>query len=504
MHSMKRSAQLAVAVAFVLLFCGAMRTWKYANGKTEFKAEFVGTKEDGRILLKRAKDGKTIPYSIRTFSRFDQIWVEKELQRREDGDTGKPTTGDKPSTGDEPVTPAGKGDWPQWRGPNRDGISPVRGLMKRWPSGGPQRVWTATGLGKGYASVAVVNGKVYTVGKRGSSEYLICLDDTDGKQAWVCEVGKGDHSNGTPTVDGDRVYCIGLAGDLLCADAESGREIWRRNFGKDYGGKMMSQWGFSESPLVDGDKLVCTPGGPRALIVALNKRTGKGIWATPLSGGSSKGKDGAGYSSIVISEAGGVKQYVQLVGRGVVGVSATSGKLLWGYNKIANTTANIPTPICRGQYVFCSSGYEGGTAMLKISKSRSGVKAEEVFYLPANKLLNHHGGMVLIGRHVYMGHGNNNGFLTCIDALTGKIAWGPLRGPGSNSAAITAADGHLYVRYENGLMALVEATPDEFRSKGSFRIASVLDKSWPHPAIANGRLYLRDQDRLHCYDIRAR
>jgi outer membrane protein assembly factor BamB len=270
---------------------------------------------------------------------------------------------------------------------------------------------------------------------------------------------------------------------------------------------MMSGWGYSESPLIDGDRLICTPGSQNAMLAALDKVTGNVLWTTrmPRDTGN-KGQDGAAYSSIVISTGGGMKQYVQLVGRGVIGVSAANGELLWGYNKIANGTANCPTPVIAGNYVFASTGYgDGGSALLELRSAGNGkVAAREVYHCEARDVQNHHGGMILVGEHLFMGHGHNNGLPLCLALASGRDAWRPGRGAGSGSAAIAFADGHLYFRYENGTMALIEANPREYRLKGSFRLASVQGKSWPHPVVAGGRMYLRDQDVLMCYDVRAR
>lgn len=397
-------------------------------------------------------------------------------------------------------------DWPQWRGPHRDGISPETGLLEEWPDSGPPLVWEAKGLGNGFASVAVVEGRIYTLGSSGGREHLSAYQAADGKPLWSCPVGSGDHSNGTPTVDGDLVFAIGLQGDLVCANASDGQVVWRKNFKSNFGGRMMSGWGFSESPLVDGDRLICTPGAQDAMLVALDKRTGETIWkaAMPADVGN-KGKDGAGYSSIVVSYAAGVKQYVQLVGRGVIGVSADDGKVLWTYNRVANPTANIPTPIVKDDYVFCSSGYgEGGTALLKLSKQGDGVKATEVYFRKAKELQNHHGGMILLGDYVYFGKGHNNGFPVCVELQSGKPAWEPGRGPGTGSAAVAYADGNLYFRYQNGVMAMIEATPEKYTLKSKFQLPMYGRESWPHPVIADGRLYLRDQDVLMAYDIAAR
>lgn len=404
----------------------------------------------------------------------------------------------------QPESKDSVGTWKQWRGPNRDGVSRESGLVNKWTEEGPPVVWKATELGSGYSSVSIDGDRLFTMGKFGDETKLIAVDSADGKVLWSTRVGTGgDGPNCTPTADGELVYAISFAGDLLCARADNGDEVWRKNFGADFGGKMMSSWGYSESPLVDGERLIVTPGATDAMLVALNKKTGELIWKSgmPANAGSA-GQDGAGYSSVVISNGSGLKQYVQFVGRGVIGVDAETGKLLWGYNKVANGTANVPTPIVTGDYVFCSSGYDdGGSALLKIIRNRNQVTAQEIWYKNNRDLQNHHGGMVLIGKHVYMGHGHNNGFPVCIDMLSGREMWKPGRGAGGGSAALVAADGHLYFRYEDGKMALVEATPTKYILKGTFQIPINHGKSWAHPVVAQGKLYLREQHEMLCLDI---
>jgi hypothetical protein len=299
-------------------------------------------------------------------------------------------------------------------------------------------------------------------------------------------------------VDGDLVFALGLQGDLVCAEAESGKVLWKKSFPNEFRGRMHSGWGYSESPLVDDDRLICTPGGDNAMMAALNKRTGEVIWTTRMAGG------GAGYASPVISHGGGVKQYVTLIGRGLIGVAADDGRLLWHYEAVGNGTASIPTPIVKDDYVFGSSGYGTGSVLLKLKRSGNDVSYDEVYFKRGNELQNHHGGMILIGDYVYLGHGHNEGFPACLELKTGKLMWGPQRGAGGGSAAIVAADGDLYFRYQSGVMALIEATPTKYNLKGSFRIKTVHGESWPHPVIADKKLYLRDQDELHCYDIAAR
>lgn len=394
-------------------------------------------------------------------------------------------------------------DWPEWQGPKRDAISTEKGLAQEWTGDGPPLLWKISGLGKGFSTVSIVGDKIFTMGDRDNQQFIIALDLKTQKELWAAKVGApwGDGTRCTPTVEGGLVYGIGSHGDLVCVKADSGDEVLRKSFPKDFGGKMMSDWGYSESPLVDGDKLVCTPGGKDAGIVALNKKTGETIWQCAIPDIGGRGKDGAAYSSIVISEACGVRQYVQIVGRGAVGVAAKDGTFLWGYNKIVNGTASIPTPVVRGDDVFVSTAYGTGAALLKLSKDGDGIKAEEVYFLDAKTFQNHHGGMVLVGDHIYAGHGHNAGQPICIDLKTGEVACGADKTPGGGSAAVLYADGNVYLRYESAVMALIKAVPGGYTEKGTFKIAVKNGPSWPHPVIHDGKLYLRDHDVLMCYDV---
>jgi outer membrane protein assembly factor BamB len=413
------------------------------------------------------------------------------------------------------------GDWPQWRGPQRDAICIETGLLTTWPKGGPKLVWDSQkvnggkSVGSGISSLAISQGKIYTMGDQGGGkgakgdEFVYCLDADTGKEIWKAKIGPSYfNGNGagprcTPTVDGGRVYALSPQGALVCLKSATGAVIWQKQMGKDFGGNMMSGWGYSESPTVDGDKLICTPGGEKAAMVALDKATGAVVWSCKIPV-----KCGAGYSSIVTTEAGGVKQYITLMGPqlGLIGVDANTGKFLWNYNKAVKGTANIPTAVVHGDFVFSSTGYSAGAALLKLASNSTGVKADEVYFLPANKLQNHHGGVVMIGDYLYGGHGHNQGNPFCLEWKTGKFAWGPQRGEGSGSAAVLYADGNLYFRYQSGEMALVEATPRGYTLKGSFNVPSANTatggKGWPHPVIYHGRLYLRCEDAILCYDIR--
>lgn len=400
---------------------------------------------------------------------------------------------------------AQKGEWSRWRGPNGDGISAEKGLLKEWPNDGPPLLWQAKGFGSGFSSVAISGGKIFTLGNKGGKCCIVAAAVKDGSILWSTPFGSGS-PNCTPTVDENLVFGVSHDGDLACCDAKTGRLLWSKNFPKDFGGKMHSGWGYSESPLVDGNNLIVTPGADKALLAALNKKTGKVVWQTEVARDQlgRHGGDGAAYASIVISHAAGVKQYVTLVGRGLVGVDAATGKLLWNYSPVANGTANIPTPIVNGDYIFGSSGYGTGSALLKIVKNGNKLEAEEEYFLEGNKLQNHHGGMIRLGDYIFLGHGHNEGFPVCIEMATGKDAWRINRGPGGSSAAIAYADGNLYFRYQDGTMALIEANPKEYVLKGKFKIKTHNSESWPHPVIAGGKLYLRDQDDLLCYDIKAK
>jgi outer membrane protein assembly factor BamB len=398
-------------------------------------------------------------------------------------------------------------DWPQWRGPRRDGISTETGLLPQWPEDGPKLLWDSKkvngglGVGRGYSSVAVAKGRIFTLGDRKKDGFVFALDEVTGKQLWATRIapGQGDGPRCTPTVDGDRVYALSRQGELVCLGVERGEVRWRKNFKDDFGGRMMSDWDYSESPLIDGDRLICTPGGDEATLVALDKYTGETVWQAAVPKGG-----GAGYASIVVAEVGGIRQYMTLLGSGLVSVGAKDGKLLWRYAKVANGTANIPTALVRGDLVFCSTGYNRGAALLRLVPVNGGVEAKEIYFLKGNVLQNHHGGMVLLGEHVYGGHGHNAGAPFCLGLKTGSFACGPEEQPGDGSAAVVYADGHLYLRYQDGVMALVEATPQAYRLKSQFNLPAHLGTpGWAHPVVANGRLYIRGNDVLLCYDLRA-
>lgn len=412
---------------------------------------------------------------------------------------------------ESPLVPArGADDWPQFHGPGRDGICRETGLLPQWPESGPKLLWKLDGLGEGLSTVSIAGGKIFTMGDRqvdgqAESQYVLAYDLATRKQLWATRVGEPftDGPRCTPTVDGQLVYALGTDGDLVCLAKETGNVVWTKNLPEEFGGKMMSVWKYSESPLVDGGRLICTPGGDDAAIVALDKLSGELIWKCRVPDLGPRGRDGAAYASVVVAEVDGLRQYVQLLGRGVVGVDADSGRFLWGYNAIANEVANITTPVVRGPYVFVTTSYQRGCALLEIVRQGDAFAAKEIYALRSKDFENHHGGVVLVGNHVYAGSGQDRGVPVCLDLATGKVAWRekPLA---RGSAAVLYADGHLIFRYDRGLVALVEATPEGFRLKGRFEPETADGPAWPHPVIHNGKLYLRHNDLLLCYELRGR
>lgn len=418
-------------------------------------------------------------------------------------------------------------DWPNFRGPKGDGVSGETGLLKEWPKGGPSLLWDAKkvndgkSIGTGYSSLAIQKGKIYTMGdfvipsdkkddsgkkpERKGDENVYCLDAATGKILWTTKVanyfhnGNGAGARCTPTVDGARVFALSPQGTLSCLDADTGSILWQKDLPKDFGGRMMSGWGYSESPLVDGNKLICTPGGKKAALVALEKETGKTIWTCELPKDS-----GAGYASVVVANVGGIKQYITYLGKepGLVGVDANTGKLLWNYSGVSNGTANCSSAVVKDDYVFTSTSYGSGAALLKlIPDGKGGIEAKEQYILTNKELNNHHGGMVMVGDYIYGGHGQNDGKPFCIEWKTGKLTWGKERGPGTGSAAVLYADGNLYYRYQGGTVALIEANPKEVNVKSLFE-ARIGSPDWSHPVISNGKLYLRGEDTIRCYDIK--
>lgn len=394
-------------------------------------------------------------------------------------------------------------DWPQWRGPERNGISKETGLLKEWPEGGPKLVWHLKEIGDGYSTPAVVGDRVYVLSNHGlDDEFVQALSTQDGKPIWSKRLGKVGNpmqrpsypaARSTPTIDGDVLYALSSDGDLACVEIADGNVRWQKSIRKDFGGHP-GVWAYSESPLVDGDAVVCSPGGRDAGIVALNKKNGELIWKSDIGG------DQAGYASVVIDEAGGLKQYVQFMQKGVVGVDAKSGKLLWRYDKTAKgSPANIPTPVIHADYVYTATG-RSGAGLVKLTVNGPEVKADEVYF--KGNLPTSIGGSLVLGENLY---GTNAQGLMCVELATGNIRWQD-RGVGAGS--LCSADGRLYVHGEgNNAVALVEATSDGYHEKGrvtppgSPNHGGRQPKAWAYPVVANGRLYIRDREAMWCYDI---
>ncbi len=381
-------------------------------------------------------------------------------------------------------------DWPQWRGPNRDGISKDTGLLKEWPENGPPLIWKITGAGNGYSSLAIAGGRLFTMGVRGGREYVLAFDVATGKEIWATPNGRvfnndqGDGPRGTPTVDGNRLFALGGNGDLSCIETEAGRVVWTLNILQKFGGSN-PRWGISESPLVIGEKVLVNAGGPNASLVALNKMDGSVIWKTQ--------SDSAGYSSAMPVQVGGTTQIVFFTDLRAVGVDLKDGKFLWSYPRASNKTANVATPVVRGNRVFLSSDYGTGAGLVEIKDDGS---AQEVYF--TKQMRNHHSSSILIGDYLY---GFSSGILTAMRFDTGAVAW---RDRSVGKGSLAYADGQLYALSENGVVGLIDATPTGYVERGRFRIPQDSLPTWTHPVVTGGRLYLRDQNTIYAFDVRAK
>lgn len=444
------------------------------------------------------------------------------------------------------------GDWPQWRGANRDGLGHESGLLREWPKDGPTVAWEVDHVGSGYSSLAVTKGRIFTLGNLQGVEHVICLDAGDGSIVWTArpdtavrrlerqindalarldanqdggldrteagdeaalkdfasldtsadgslsaaelrgayggfhdDMGAGPRA--TPAVDGNIVYTLGCMGDLACLEAASGRTVWSLNLLEDLGGSHTGR-GYSESPLVDGERLIVSPNGEAGAVAALEKTSGKLIWR------SREVSERIQYASAVAADIAGERMIVHFSSQGLLGLSARDGRLLWRYDRVSSGVANVCTPIVWRDYVFAASGYNTGGGLVKIVRDGNGWRADEVYFNP--RLANHHGGVVHVGDYVY-GTGSNS--LVAMNFLSGEVAWVD-RSVGKGS--LVSADGLLFVLGEARQMALAEATPETYREHGRFELPDLGNPTWSHPVVAGGRLYVRNQQRLTAYDVR--
>jgi outer membrane protein assembly factor BamB len=393
---------------------------------------------------------------------------------------------------DAPLT-SQSADWFQWRGPNRDGHSAETGLLKEWPANGPPQLWRTTGAGTGFSSFSASNGRLFTLGSRGNSEYVIAFDAASGKRLWEVPNGErfrnemGDGPRSTPTIDGDRLYAFGGSGELACLEPASGKKLWSVNVVQQFGGDT-PYWGYSESPLVIGDRIILNPGGRRASIVAINKLDGKTIWQNH--------NDAAGYSSPMLLRTGSLQQVVFFTGQRALAVDPRDGRLLWSYTRASNNTANIATPIVRGNRVFVSSDYGTGAALLDVKAAGNIASAEEVYF--TRDMRNHHASSIVVGEHIY---GFSSSILTALRFDTGQVAW---RDRSVGKGSLIYADERLYLYSEQGTVGLADASPTGYRERGRFSIQTTGPPTWSHPIITNGKLIIRDHDNVYAYDIRAK
>jgi outer membrane protein assembly factor BamB len=401
--------------------------------------------------------------------------------------------------------PAIAGDWPQYGGPNRDGIADEKGLLPAWPLDGPPLLWKRTDLGAGYSPLSVVGTRAYTLAYRDQDEFVVALDRGNGKEIWSTSLGVARESHAMaflrqrqPLVVDDRLYAFSTQGHLVCLDVDQGKELWRKRYLEDFQGRY-SPFGWTDYPLVDGDRLICTPGGKDTFHVALSKSTGEVIWKSAAAEGLYPS-----HSPMVVATVDGLRHYVQNLGGGLVGISAKDGKLLWRYEKVSNRTANMATPVVQGDLVFAASGYNTGCAQLQlVRRGNDLVEAKELYH--DRKFQSMYGNMISFGEHIYAGNGPTFGmaYPACYDRKAGKIVW-QRREQGRGAPATVAAPGRLYFRFADGLMVLAEATPEGFKEKGRFSPPHRSKwPAWSVPVIAHGRLFLRDQNSLLCYDLRA-
>ncbi|MEX2580308.1 MAG: PQQ-binding-like beta-propeller repeat protein [Verrucomicrobiales bacterium] len=473
-------------LCLLLVVPATARTWKQAASGKEIEADLIKV-EDGKVHL-RLPDGREGQVEILSLSLEDQEYIASLEKEQEASGT----------------------DWPAFRGPNRDGISPDENLLKSWPDDGPGKLWTYENAGMGYSGMSVVDGKLYSMGTRGDEVTVVCVNTDNGEEVWSAEIGTDDQEGyntgwghgprSTPSVSEGKVYALGPKGTLACLEAETGKKVWSKHLVDDFAGKP-GGWGFGESPLIDGDRLVVGPGGSESPIVALDKNTGKTIWTVS---DIEVGKGKAEYATVVPTEINGTRQYLRLFSDQLVSIDAESGSVLWTADWPGeDTPAVIPTPIAEGNRIYISSGYGVGSRLIEIDENN------EVDVVWENKTMkNKHGGIVKYGDYVY--GSSEAGGLVCQDWETGEMVWNEKGEFFGSTDSITIADGMIYcLNDDSGTLSLVEASPEGFELHGQFKLdpqspnRNPKGKVWVYPVVVNGKLYLRDQEYIVCHDVRS-
>ncbi|MDF1850197.1 MAG: PQQ-like beta-propeller repeat protein [Verrucomicrobiales bacterium] len=470
-------------LSFLLVFPSSARTWTQAASGKKIDAELL--RVEGSTAVLRLADGREGRVEVLSLSLEDQEYI-ASMKNQGSGDSSAA--------------------WPAFRGPNGDGISTDEGLLASWPEGGPEKVWVFEDAGMGYSGFSVLDGKLYTMGTRGEDLTVLCVDTATGKEVWSTVIGTDDQSGysagwghgprSTPTISDGMVFALGPKGTIACLSVEDGKEIWKKNMQADFGGKS-GGWGFSASPFVDGEHLILAPGGNKAGLVCLEKKTGNVVWeASEVTPGKAE------YATIVPAEINGVKQYVRLFEKELVGVSAEDGSLLWS-SPWDGKTAVIPTPIVDGNEIYITSGYGVGCKLVSIDSNN---EASDVWINKTMK--NHHGGVVKVGDYLY-GFSDGGG-LICQDWKTGEMVWNE-KGQFTSKGSVHIAEGNIYALNEgDGTLTLATATPDGFEHKGQFTLdpqspnRNPKGKVWTHPLVIGGKLYLRDQEFIVSYDVTAK
>ena len=408
-------------------------------------------------------------------------------------------------------------DWPQWRGPNREGIYKATGLNLDWSQKKPTLLWTFRQAGSGYSAPTIVGTTLYCQGGSDGKDFAFALDTKTGKLKWKQELGdefvdpgnRGNGPRGSVTVDGDKLYLIRGGGQIHCISAADGKMIWQKDFKTDFGGRLMSgnNWGISESPLVDGNLVICTPGNDNGTMAALDKNTGAVVWR------STEWTDPCGFSSAIIIEVGGIRQYIQQASKGVAGISAKDGKMLWKIDYPSTgraPAAVIPTPISNNNMVYVTNGYGNGCMGISLSKEGAGIKAE-LIYSNARDISNQHGGVVLVNGYIY-GHSERpSESWVCQNFKTGEIVWSQkTQDAGVGKGSLLVVGDRLFCfDMAKGTLAVAAASTEGWKEFGRMEIPERIENDqsmdkhlWTHPVVANSNLYLRDHDLLFCFDLK--